>query len=308
MTPPASGSGAGAPLAVILNPNAGRGLALRLWPRVENELRRRKHPYEVFVTHSGESALARVRALPADHAVLAVGGDGTIGALLPAIAEARRALAVVPLGSGNDFAGMRGVRGGDVRAALARLDAAPLPVDLLRVSWTHPDGTRGGRDALNGLGMGFDARVAALMRTAPARLGGFGRYLWAALRAAGDLRHGEVALEVDGDATYSGPSVLAAVMNGTRYGGGFRISPESDPADGRLDVVLGRRVNRAQLLRLMGAVLRGQHLDDPRVRCWRGQRAVLRWKTPIHAHVDGELVGEIVEMRVEVRPSAVRVY
>ncbi len=107
---------------------------------------------------------------------------------------------------------------------------------------------------------------------------------------------------------YEGPSCLVAVMNGKRYGGGFRISPESDHADGCLDVVLGTRVNRVQLVRLMGMVMRGAHLDDPRVRCGSGRVVQVRWSAPTYAHLDGDVIGPRRELKVTVQPGAVTLY
>lgn len=292
-----------APLAVVLNPHAGRGLAMRTWPHLERALRARGHTFDVILAHDAAAALARVRELPAAQPLLAVGGDGTVSALLPALVGTGRPLGIVPLGSGNDFAGMLGLKSGDFETAVARLDDAPRAFDALRVRTPL-----GSRVLVNGLGMGFDARITAKMTDAPAWLSGFGRYAWSALGGVKDLRTPNVEVTVDGDVTYAGPCTLVAVMNGTRYGGGFRISPDSDPSDGCLDVVLGKGVTRGQLLRLMGMVLRGAHLDDPRVRCWKGKDVRLRWQTPTYAHLDGDVIGEVTELRACVEVGALSIY
>ena len=291
------------PLAVVLNPHAGRGLALRAWPRLERELRARDLAFESVIVQSAAEALARVAALPGGRPVLAVGGDGTVHALLPALIGTDRPLGSVPLGSGNDFAGMLGLRPGDFAAALDRLSRAPERLDAL---WA--DFGAGRSPLLNGLGMGLDARVAELLGKAPAHLSGSGRYLWAALTAVRELPMGQVEVTLDGERVYAGPAMLAAVMNGTRYGGGFLISPRSDPRDGQLDVVLGAGMSRAQLLPLMARVLRGAHLAHPKVRAWRGREVTLRWAAPMPAHLDGEVIGAWAELRAGVLPGAVRLY
>ena len=85
------------PLAVVLNPQAGGGSARRAWPALERELTRRGLSFERIEEKSGDAALTRVLALPPDVAVLAVGGDGTVGALLPAVVGTGRPLGIVPL-------------------------------------------------------------------------------------------------------------------------------------------------------------------------------------------------------------------
>lgn len=291
---------------MVLNPHAGRGLASREWPRLEGELQARRFDFELISAGSGADALARVKALAPEVAVMAVGGDGTVGALLPAlIGNGARPLAIVPLGSGNDYAGMLGLKPGQFGEALDRLSYTPRRVDALEATVTEGEGAGLPRLLLNGLGMGFDAQVAATMLRAPARLTGFGRYLWGALAALRDLQLTELTLTIDGQTIYSGPSCLAAVMNGTRYGGGFLISPQSDAHDGQLNALASGPVTRPQLLGLMGRVLRGTHLGQPRVYHATGQAVTIRWGAPIHLHLDGDLAGEVTEIQVRVLAGAV---
>ncbi|MEF2280464.1 diacylglycerol kinase family protein [Deinococcus sp. YIM 134068] len=298
--------------AVVLNQTAGRGLASREWPRLEAELRARRLPFDLIREASGAAALARVCVLPADVAVLAVGGDGTVGALLPALVDESgdgggRPLGLIPLGTGNDFAGMLGVKPGDFAGALDRLAAPPGRVDALRATVLEGDGAGTSRLLLNGLGMGLDAEVAALLPRAPARLPGLGRYVWAALTAVRGLTLTPVRVEVDGRTLYDGPSCLAAVMSGTRYGAGFRISPLSDPCDGLLNVVASGPVSRPQVLGLMARILRGRHLGHVHVHHAPGHRATVTWARPTHLHLDGDLAGRVTAVGVEVLGGAVTV-
>ncbi|WP_407539895.1 diacylglycerol kinase family lipid kinase [Deinococcus radiomollis] len=297
------------PFAVMLNPQAGRGLAGREWPRLERELRARGLPYRLIQADSGPEACAALAQLPADWPALAVGGDGTAHGLLPELRRSGRALGLVPLGSGNDLAGLLGLRAGDLGAALDRLTRPPQRLDLLEV--TLSDVQRGVQPTLllNGLGMGFDAQVADLMTLAPARLlglplAGFPRYLWAALAGLRRLESAQLRVTLDGQPFYSGPSCLAAVMNGGRYGGGFQIAPGSDPQDGLLNVVLGTQLSRSALLPLMARVLQGRHLDHSQVRHARAQYAELIWQSPMQTHLDGELAGRHEKLSVRLLPGA----
>ncbi|SEI73651.1 Diacylglycerol kinase family enzyme [Deinococcus reticulitermitis] len=290
---------------VVLNAQAGRGLAGREWPRLEAELRARVIDFEVIRAASGEEALARVQALAPERAVLTVGGDGTVGALLPALVGTGRPVALVPLGSGNDFAGMLGLRAGDFAEALDRLSYAPRQIDAMQVEIVRGDHAGLRRLLLNGLGTGFDAQVTHAYLRAPGALPGFWRYAWGALGSVRDLRLAGLRMVADGAVIYEGPSCLAAVMNGTRYGGGFRISPASDARDGLLNAVCSGPLSRMQLLGLMARVLRGTHLGHPRVHAGAGQRVELHWSAPVHLHLDGDLWGRAQEVRAEVLPGAV---
>ena len=291
--------------AVVLNTQAGRGLALREWPRLEQAMRARGLAYQLLSARSGPEACAALAGLPPDMAALAVGGDGTAHGLLPELTRSGRTLGLVPLGSGNDLAGLLGLKAGDFAAALDRLGRPLQRLDVLEVT------LQGGAPTLllNGLGMGFDAQVAALMTVAPARwfglpLSGFSRYLWAALSGLRGLESGTLSVTLDEQPFYSGPSCLAAVMNGSRYGGGFLIAPGADPQDGLLDLTLGGQLSRAALLPLMARVLLGSHLGHPQVRHARARKATLSWQTPIQTHLDGELAGRQQKLSVRVLPGA----
>ena len=86
------------------------------------------------------------QALPAGTALMAVGGDGTVGALLPAVVATGRPLAILPLGTGNDFAGLLGLKPGAFGEALDRLAFTPRAVDALTVRAYHADGRVTERD------------------------------------------------------------------------------------------------------------------------------------------------------------------
>lgn len=289
------------PIAVVLNVAAGSGAALRHWPQVRAALVAAgwqptvyDHPHEVTY----------LRDEPPTQPVLAVGGDGTIHGLMPLLVGHTRPLGIVPLGTGNDYAGMLGLTPGRWHEALERLKQPPRAADALRC-------TVNGQTSLlhNGLGMGFDSQVTVMLERSPKRILGLAlpgllRYLIAFVRAFGQQRNEMVEVWLDGEPFYQGRACLVAVMNGTRYGGGFIISPASDIFDGHLNVVIGRELNKKDLLQLLFKVLRGTHLPDPRVLHSVGERVQVKWAVPTEAHLDGDLIGPVTELEAEIVPAA----
>ena len=293
------------PFAVVLNAQAGRGLAGREWPRLRGELEARGLAYELITAGSGPEALARVQALPPAQPVMAAGGDGTVGALLPALVGTGRPLALVPLGSGNDFAGMLGLRPGQFAEALGRLSYQPRQVDALEAEVLRGDHAGLNKLLLNGLGTGMDAQVTRAYERAPQRLPGFWRYAWGAAASVLRPHNAGLTVTVDGQTLYRGRSALAAVMNGTRYGGGFHISPRSDARDGRLNAVCSGPLSRPRLAELMLKVLPGKHLGHPLVYSGAGRHIELLWDAPMFLHLDGDLYGQAEQVRARVLPGAV---
>lgn len=293
------------PFAVVLNPAAGNGLAARKWPELRAELERRGLAFGVLETESAAQALAQVEALPPEQPLLVVGGDGTMVALLPALVGTRRAAALVPYGSGNDFAGMLGLRAGDTAAALDTIRPAPYRVDALQVDVLEGDYAGLQRPILNGLGMGIDAQITHAYLRAPKRLPGFWRYAWGAASSLGRPKLAGLSVRLGGQEVYRGLSALTAVMNSTRYGGGFLISPRSDPRDGLLNVVASGPMGGLALASLMLKVLPGKHLGHPLVHDWAAQEVEVRWDESMYLHLDGDLCGRVQHLRARVLPRAV---
>lgn len=287
----------------VVNPAAGGGRAARRWPEVAERLAERGLEFDVVFTqpHCQDEPLRLIRSLPADTAVVAVGGDGTTRSLLPALVGTGRPLGLIPLGRGNDLAATLGWQVGNLDDAVTRLGRPAASLDALRVRFADKE-----TYSLNGLGMGFDAQVTETTARMPKRLGGFGGYALGALLSVGALRNGELEVHVDDSLEFSGDSFLVAAMNGTRYGGGFYISPQGRPDDGLIDVLIGRSVSRSKLFPLMALVLRGRHLGHPKVVHARGQRVTLRWAEPTPLHVDGDLEGRVDALEVTLLPGAVR--
>ncbi|MCH1927416.1 hypothetical protein L6232_21685, partial [Shewanella sp. C31] len=110
---------------------------------------------------------------------------------LTGLAGAEKVLGVVPIGSGNDFARMLGLRHRPWPRALELALEAPVEaVDLGRVN---------GEPCGASLGRGIDALVARKALTAPAFLRGMPRYLYALFLVLKDLRLPEGRVLVDGE-------------------------------------------------------------------------------------------------------------
>jgi diacylglycerol kinase family enzyme len=158
----------------------------------------------------------------------------------------------------------------------------------------------------NGLGIGFDAEVAAGVALAPAYLGGTGRYLWSVGRLLRDFRCHEARLTLDGR-VIEARTILVAVALGTTYGSLFRLTPEAVLDDGMFDVIWSEEVNRAEVLRLIPAALRGTLAERPKVHTARAREVEVVLQDEIPAHVDGEMLADTRLFRARVLPGTLRV-
>ena len=297
-------------IAVLANPSAGRGRRRAVFssqaglPEVLRRLAAAGRPVRLLTARSSEEAEKACHRAVADGAaaVVAVGGDGTLHQALQAVAERPVGFGVVPAGTGNDFAACTGVPADPMAAAdaiaAALREGRHVPLDLARATGT--DGEVRWFGAV--LAAGFDAIVnerANRMRWPRGRR----RYDLAILFEMARPRPRRYTLELDGvDHSFEG--TLVAVGNCASYGGGMRIAPAADPADGLLDVVIAAPLGRAALARLKPRLRHGTHVTDPRVTVFRARQVRLH-ADGIIGYADGERIGPL-PLEVTCVPGAVR--
>ena len=174
-----------------------------------------------------------------------------------------------------------------------------------RVRWPSGDAT-----FLNGLGIGFDARVA---QAVPSRrnLGALAYTAaafdaWAATTCLAVPR---VRVSADGAPLHEGPLLMAAVGNTDRQGGGFRFTPHARVADGRLDVCLALPLSLGSAIALAARSRVGRHARSAGVHVKSFERMTIASDQPLPVHADGEVVTDGAErIDVEVVPSALRLW
>ncbi len=286
----------------LVNAAAGRGHYRKRLERVRQLCQ--ELGAEVAVTTSPEEAVERARAA-ADAGygrVVAVGGDGTAHHVLNGLAGAgpspsgnSAALGIVPLGSANDLARNLGLPR-DAEAATRLALTGPLcRVDLGRVA-----GHWFGCVASFGLDSHAN-RIANRHR----HLRGTAIYIYALLRTLVEWRVPVVNIQSDGG-EFRGPMMLFAVGNASSYGGGMRIAPRADMADGRLDLCLVRGMSRLKLLWRFPGVFSGTHLRHQEVSYLQATRVRVEADRPLDIFADGEFVGN-TPAEVELFPGALTV-
>ena len=285
----------------MLNPVAGRGRAQRDW----KDVRRRLHAAgiafdEVVTAKPGEAVnLAEAHARSYD-AVVAAGGDGTVHDVVTGLmrAGAPAAFGVIPLGRGDDFAKLLP---DDFISSFSRKITKQLDVGRV-VSGSQT------RHFANGMDIGFGAHGARNVRRVPRFLTGFGAYLGAL--ALTMLRYPllDVRLQLDDAPPQALRTAMTAVMNGTTFGGSFRVTPEARPDDALLDVLTVDAVGRMGILQLVPKILKGTHAGDPRLRMARARRVRVESAVPLLVEADGEIAFEdALRLEIEVLPGALRV-
>ena len=285
----------------VVNPVAGGGRAGRLWSRLGLDVR---CAHTRWPGHARQLAAAAVQA--GVRRVIVVGGDGTVSEVAAALVGTSVVLAIVPAGTGNDFAFTLGVPPRADAAAHLALAGSARVVDVGMVERAAPDG--GCATFVNVAGCGFDAEVVRCIGRMRAAGGGSLAYLSAVLRTLARAKPIALTLVLDNTLRLRRRAVGVAVANGSHYGGGLHIAPRASVDDGWFDVCVVGDVGAAGLLGLLPFLYAGMHGRYPRVEFFRCRAVDIESATGggVGCQADGELVGELpVTFRVE--PRALRV-
>ncbi len=225
--------------------------------------------------------------------LVVAGGDGSLHAIVTALQDRDEKdvpFGLLPLGTGNDFA-----RGVDIPldpegSARVILDSQPRPVDLVIDDQ--------GNVVVNSVHVGASAhasRKAALWkaRLRTMRLGLLGYPIGTAVSALNPplLR---LDVEIDGELVADTDShvLMVAIGNGSTVGGGMSLTPDAEPEDGKLDVMVSHSIGRITRLVYVWDLVRGAHRHRRDV-TYRTARSVRVSGQEFYVSADGELSGPV---------------
>ena len=240
------------------------------------------HEVDVHLTTGPHDATVQaVQAAGHCDLVVAVGGDGTVHEVAIGLAGTDCPMAVLPCGSGNDFA--TGIGCATVEAGLAAIASGhDVALDVC---------ARDGEKFVNSLGLLASGLVSGGAARLWRWLGG-ARYTLAAVTTLMKYRGQHVVWEVGrgdgGTEIISGPFFFAEVCNGPLTGGGFRFAPDAEFDDDLMDACLIRQMGPVTGLRLLPAASSGKRIEHEAVRIVRCRNLVFTCEQPVAVHLDGE--------------------
>lgn len=257
---------------------------------------RERASVEVAAT-SNPGELDGVLHLAGSRPIIVAGGDGSLHAVIAALYRRNELgdniLGLLPLGTGNDFARGTGIPLDVEEAARVILRERPQPMDLVV--------DEVGSVVVNGVHVGAGAEASRRGASIKSRLGSIGvgavnlgrlGYPIGALLTAVDPPTIRVHVEIDGEVVHDldEPVLQVAIGNGRSVGGGAELTPEADPGDGQLDVMISRATGRLSRLRYAVRLGTGTHHRDADVTYLRG-RTVSVSGGPFRCSADGEIYG-----------------
>jgi diacylglycerol kinase (ATP) len=286
----------------IINPVAGNGFTLTLVDKIKEMVSKFKLQADlVYTTKKGHATeLAKEYAEKGYTKIIGVGGDGTFNEIASSlICKLDITAGLIPGGTGNDFIQITGFPG---RLKEEDWDTFfsmnVMPMDV---------GQCNGKIFLNGMGLGFDAQVAAENYSAPGEVkrGGKNKYIWHILKTLLFFREKKMTVLSDGKKIET-DCFINTVSIGRRFAGGFFLTPKAIANDGLLDVCSIKRLSLFQRLRILLMVPKGTHINDKRVNYYQTEKLSIEFPEKVPFHVDGELYFS-EKMEISLLPCALRV-
>jgi len=265
----------------------------------------RSDVWELYETTGPADAIRKVKEAAGEHSsplrVYACGGDGTLNECINgAVGRPHVAVTHFPAGTGNDFI-KTFARGKEDFFKLERLlDAREMSLDVIDA---------GGRYGINICSVGFDARIGGDVHTY-SRLPlvrGKGAYVVSLLANIIKGVAQELEVEAEGE-TYRQKYTLICLCNGRSYGGAFTPVPEALPDDGRMEILLVKKVSRLTVAQLVRRYAAGRYREIPQVIThMQASPVTIRAAREFVVNVDGEILYR-QEVTFTLLPGAVRFF
>lgn len=268
-------------LDIIYNPYAGgekkmtKNLAL-----VEAKLKKLDVVYRLHKSEYPRHAIELTKKAIEDGAktVVAMGGDGTLNEVVNGLCNFENiTFGLLPCGTGNDFAGHLGIPE-DVEAALdIVLQREAKYIDFIQIPNLR---------AINVVGMGIDVEVLKLYSKLEkkTKIG----YTNCLLRTLFTYKCVRFTSETNG-VKREHKAFLACVANASMIGGGMKISPASDVADGKLNFVFVDEIKGLKILPALIKFKKGKLLSLPQAHSELCDKITISSDKYSTLNVDGEL-------------------
>ena len=215
--------------------------------------------------------------------IIALGGDGTLHEVINGFSDFNRVnLGLIPCGTGNDFAAAVGIPEDIEKALDIILAGKPQFTDFMQMPTVR---------GMNIIGMGIDVDVlrAYEAHKKKTKL----TYTLCLIKSLFKFNYIDFDVETESGKKENYRSIIAAIANGHRYGGGIEICPPAKPFDGKLDFVAMREMKKLKLIGAFNKLKKGKVLTLPQAVHFNAEKIKITPKGDYTVNVDGQLYDNI---------------
>lgn len=287
----------------IINPKSGNGRTKKRWNNTIKPLLDElgfEYTFESTEYQNHATELARAATKNKEDFIVAVGGDGTFSEVVNGFFENGEmitpncTLGIVSSGTGSDT--IRTL-GHDKEFAI-QLDVLKngivKNIDLVKAKFKDFEGNDAIRIGMNVLDVGLGGDVVYRVNKTTKVFGGKITFYIGSIR--GILHHKPIPVKIiiddNKDDEYVCDANLIAIGNMKYFGGGMMVCPNAIYDDGLLDVITAEGMSRMKLLKNIGKLYSGEHLNLEGVTQFpRCKKVRIEASKSMFVDIDGEQVG-----------------
>lgn len=251
-------------------------------------------------TGEGDATLAAADAVERGFdVIIAAGGDGTLYEVINGMAEKpnRPPLGIIPLGTTNDFARAMAIPKNWESACDIITRGYERVIDLGKANQRYFINIAGGGSLTE-----LTYEVPSKLKTMLGQLA----YYMKGLEKLPRLRPIELYIRADGREMHE--EVMIFLISNTNSVAGFeKLLPDASIDDGLLDVIIVKKCNLVELIRVVTLALRGEHLNDPNLIHFQTKHIQVTSPDYTQLNLDGEFGGTLPGS-FSVLPSHLRIF
>jgi diacylglycerol kinase (ATP) len=268
---------------------------------------RKQHTVTVFETRYAGHATELARDAASEfESILSAGGDGTLNQVLNGVltspGKMLPTLGLIPLGSGNDFAGAIGASAG-AQQLLQLLNQGGKPTDVGFIICKDFNGNEKQHYFINVCSAGMGPATIKQMEKAPAWMGANLRYLTSIIKTF--FTHTPEPVEIKTQTwTWRGAVRVLAIANGKSFGNRIYLAPEAKQDDGLFNLFVAGDVPLLKFLLYLQRLKQGSKINDSQIQYELSNKIEITSEQPVAIEAEGELVG-FLPASVEMKPKAI---
>ncbi len=237
---------------------------------------------------AGDAAKAAVEAANRDFdIIISAGGDGTLNDIINGLSnlERRPKIGIIPAGTTNDFARALKIPKDFTRAAHIIGEQNSKLIDVGRYNDKYFINIAGG-GSLTELTYEVPSKYKTILGQLAYYLRGIEKVVF--------LKPMNITIEAN-STIYQEEAMLFLITNSNSVGGFEKLSPNGDLSDGLFDVILAKKTNLADFLRLLTLATRGEHLKEKNIISFKTDKLKVYSNNPniVQINLDGELGGTL---------------
>jgi diacylglycerol kinase family enzyme len=283
---------------VVLNPIAGGRDKEEFLAFLKDQFNRYNIDSRIYKTtgQEDETGINRMIESFQPETLLGIGGDGTISISAKCLIDKDIALGIIPFGSANGMARELELSDDPGEALDDFLKSRHYrQLDLYRVN-----------DQYIGMhigDIGLNARIVEGFEQEKGR--GMFSYAKHFLRelSQGELIEFEIELE---DQKIKENAYMVAFANARKYGTGVVLNWMGNLFDGKIELVIAKDIKIRTLLLAGMTSFNSELARDDSSDIISVQKARIRTENPVSVQVDGEYIGKLKDVKIEVLPGAVK--